>query len=554
MLVYLKVNNLALMAEAELNFEPGFTVFTGETGAGKSVLLGALSLLAGARADKTIIKKDTDACTVEALFCFKNTQKIDAFLEAKGLPVCEEGRLILKRSLSQEKGSRVFINSSVSNVASLLQLGSLWVDFHGPGEHQKLVDEAYQLEILDAFLKDASVKKNYQDLYSTYKKLLKEKKDIQSQHVLDEDERIFLQSQLDKLKSINITKENINELEGNFNKYSKSQEIGTVCEQLIYLLGGNNGVLSGLHNVLKKNIDLQRLGLDEALVLKERIESALIEVEDIKGEYQMLQSSIDIDPNAMLAIEKQMQVWLEIKRKYGPDIESILGKIKKLELKLSSQASVEEALYHLESQIEKVYQDLEKAAYNLKIVRLNLAQDLRKQAEKLLENLGFKSPKLEFSIIDETEFQAHGKSKLSIQFCPNVGSELLPLSKIASSGEMARVILALKVLMAKVEGTPLLVFDEVDANIGGEIGAQVGKQLAYLGKNHQVFCITHLPQVAALGQYHWLVRKVNLTTDTSVYIENLDRDDQKRKQELARMLGDRNSSIALQHAHELLMT
>jgi DNA repair protein RecN (Recombination protein N) len=246
-----------------------------------------------------------------------------------------------------------------------------------------------------------------------------------------------------------------------------------------------------------------------------------------------------------------MNLWLELKRKYGPGIDSVREKREQIRRRLLSQGEVEAQVARLQASLVQVEADLKKQATVLHSARFKAADKLASAARKMLGALGFKKADLKIAVT-VGELGPTGADKAQFLFCPNAGQDLLPLSQIASSGEAARVMLALKTVLASVDETPVLVFDEVDANVGGEIGAQVGRELATLGKNHQVFCVTHLPQVAALGHSHLVVNKTQTEKSTAVEIYSVHCKRKEREMELARMLGDRNSKVALSHARELL--
>lgn len=548
MLQHLSIRSLALLKQAHLEFSPGFTALTGETGAGKSVILSALTFLAGSKADKTMIAKDADKCEVEGVFYFQDSQAIDALLESWGLPSCEEGVLIIRRCL-QDKASRCWINGSASTTSKLLLLKDLWIDFHGPGDHQKLFSEAYQLAMLDAFSENEGLKAHYEKAFDDWQSLLKAKDRLQSQDILTSEESALLQSTLDTFELLELTEEAIQDLEADFKRHGTAQTLQSLCKQCSQQLGS---ALNNLRQGIKHSQELIRLDLPEAAKLEERLRSTLIETEDILRDYQSLGDSLYFDEATIQATQHKMKIWLELKRKYGPSLSSIVEKKLAMRERLGSQGNFEARLYALEDDIKNAYTKVLELGKRLTQKRQQSAEVLGEALRTLLARLGFKKAQFAIQLREETTPKLHGTSHCQMLFSANPGQTVLPLNAIASSGEMARVMLALKALLAQVDGTPLLVFDEVDANVGGEIGLEVAKELRRLGLRHQVLCVTHLPQVAAFARSHWLVQKSQDESSTEVSIQPIDQDRPMRLQELARMLGDRNAQTALQHAEALL--
>jgi DNA repair protein RecN (Recombination protein N) len=552
MLQYLKIKNLALLDEVTLEFDTGFTAVTGETGAGKSVLLGALSLLAGARTDKTMIRQGTDQLEVEAALYFDNPSEINAQLESAGLPVCEEGVLLLQRSIHRKKMPRVQINGSMATLAQLLGLGESWVDFHGPGEPQKLFQERRQLEMLDLYANNADLLASYEQGYATWRAAHKEIDELEKGERLDEDEIDFVRKQINKIDSVDVSEESIEDLEREYSRMSSGQELVSLAAGCAEGLSGDQGLSEQLNLIVGHFESLAELDADSEPLL-ERARSLLIELQDLGEETGRLASDFDFDEEAVEATTERMNLWQEVRRKYGGSVEAVLAKREELSEKLAVQGDIEGSLKAKRAEAAKMEQSLRKEAAKLRKSRETAAKILANKAAALLQALGFKKAGLEIQIIVESELQDYGDCRCGFLFAPNVGQDLLPLNKIASSGETARVMLALKTVLAEADATPLLVFDEVDANVGGEVGRSVGSELARLSGRHQVLCVTHLPQVASLAQNHFVVTKSQDDHSTTVSIGPIHENRESRLSELARMLGDRHSSSARAHAEELLV-
>jgi DNA repair protein RecN (Recombination protein N) len=545
----LQIRDLALMDRTELELGSGFTVVTGETGAGKSVLLGALSLLAGNRAAKTIVRKGAEECSVEAELETDGDKRFDEVLKSLDLPACDDGLLILKRSVHATKAGRISINGGSATLTQLQQLGELWIDFHGPGEPQKLMRAETQLEMLDLHAGLASALATYRTGWRLRNDLLREAAEAATAERLSEDEAAFLRSQLEKLDSLDLSEEAITKLERDHARSSRAQELAALLGQLESGLG-SDGLGEVMPKLLKAGDDIARIDAD-AEALRDRLNSLAAEAEDIRADFARLGRGLSSDDESAAELEGKMNLWLEFRRKYGPGAEAVREKREALRRRLASQGDVEARVSKLKADAAKVEKDLRKQAEALRAARTKAAEKLATAARKMLGSLGFKKADLRIEV-GVAELGPYGADAVRFLFCPNAGQDLLPLDQIASSGEAARVMLALKTVLAAVDRTPVLVFDEVDANVGGEIGAQVGRELAALGKGHQVFCVTHLPQVAALGHAHLVVTKTQDDKSTTVEISPVHGKRKDRESELARMLGDRASKVALSHARELL--
>lgn len=551
MLHYLKIKNLALLDEVTLELDAGFTAVTGETGAGKSVLLGALGLLSGARTDKTMIRQGTDLLEVEAALYFEESAEMDALLEAAGLPACEEGVLLLQRSIHRKKMPRVQINGSMATLSQLQGLGESWIDFHGPGEPQKLFQERRQLEMLDLYADNGDLLATYQSGYAAWRGALKEIETLETGERLDDDEIEFIRKQINKIDRVDVSEESIDELERDYMRMSGGQELVTLAADCSAGLSGDQGLCERLNLIVGHYESLVSLDADSEPLL-ERARSLLIEMQDLGEETGRLVSDFDFDPEAVEAATERMNLWQEVRRKYGGSVEAVLVKRDELVQKLAVQGDIEGTLNAKRDAAAKLEKGLRKEAAKLRKARAKAAKTLAEKTASLLQALGFKRARLEIELLVEADLQDYGDCRCGFMFAPNAGQDLLPLNKIASSGETARVMLALKTVLAEADATPLLVFDEVDANVGGEVGRAVGAELARLSGRHQVLCVTHLPQVASLAKNHFVVAKSQDEDSTTVSIGPIHTSPETRLSELARMLGDRHSDSARAHAAELL--
>jgi len=551
MLQSLRIRNLALLDEVSLDFEPGFTSVTGETGAGKSILLGALSLLAGERADKTIIRQGAAACEVEAGLYFSDAKKIDALLAELDLPPCEDGALLLKRSLPRDKAPKLTVNGGLATLAALQRLGEHWIDFHGPSEPRRLLKESCQLELLDLFGRAGDALATYQERYRVWRELVAERERLANETKLAPDQIEFLQNQLAKIDALELTDEAIETLERDFQRMSRAQELIELAQALAAGLTGDDGLQGRLALLLRESRRLENLD-PASSALAGRLNSAAIELNELGAEFTALGEQLQFDPEHAEQLAARMNTWLELKRKYGGDVGAVLSARAEMRRRLEVQGDLAGTLARLEKQISEAECAAKKEAQGLRAIREKAAKDLAKVAAKGIAQLGFKKADFQIRLVPLDELGPAGDCSCEFLFSPNVGEAPLPLARIASSGELARVMLALKTVLADLDGVPVLVFDEVDANVGGEIGVVVGEKMAAIARGHQVLCVTHLPQVAAQAANHLVVTKDQSGDRAVVHIRPIHENRKARVGELARMLGDRSAKSALAHAEELL--
>jgi DNA repair protein RecN (Recombination protein N) len=554
MLQYLKIQNLALLAEVTLELEGGFHAVTGETGAGKSVLLGALALLSGSKADKTHIRQGEDECHLEAVLFFPEEHRVHQALEEWGIPPCEEGALLLQRQLSRRKAGRISVNGKLVTQAILQQLGELWIDFHGPGEPQKLFRQETQQVLLDRFGELEDEVGQYQRLYQDWRAALREVNRVQSEDRLSDQELKELKREVQMLESLDCEEEAIAQMEEEFSRWQKSSELQQHTYGIETGLSDNNGVLQGLRKVLQLARELTELD-SRREEWEKRVNAAMIDLEDLATDVRYSKSDYEWEEESAIQLQEKMALWLKVKRRYGPDVSDVLARLQKMRAQVELQEDIEGILVRKQHEADQLREQVLRCGKKLAEQRETAARNLEKSVNPLLLKLGFKNARFLVKSEPLDEPQSQGVALSRFYFSANPGQEPLQLDRIASSGELARVMLALKTLLAQVDDTPVLVFDEVDANVGGEIGAVVGSQLANISGGRQVFCITHLPQVAAQGAWHWLVEKIAGEDATEIRIVELTktgRQSTERIEELARMLGDRNSSSARSHARALL--
>jgi len=573
MLQTLHIRNLALLEAVELDFSPGFTAVTGETGAGKSILLGGLSLLAGERADKSIVRQGASACEVAASLQFVDSQQVDAVLESLDLPLCEEGQLIIKRTVSVDKAPKISVNGSLATLAALQKLGEHWIDFHGPSEPRRLLKESCQLELLDLFARAQTAVTAYRTEYEAWRALVAEREALAQESELSPDQLEFLRQQLANFEALDLSDGAVEALERDFQRMSSAQELIELAGGIAGGLNGEDGLQGRLAAVLR---EARRFAdLDPASQpLAERLSAAAVELNDLAAEFTTLGQDLQFDAEAAEALGARMNLWLDLKRKHGsPEAARAAGAA--LARRLEVQQDFAGARAALDARIAAAEKSAKAAATLLRGKREKAAKELGKAAAKEISQLGFARASFEVrvvvrggarppgalarsepgsagTVLAEPLLGPDGDCGCEFLFSPNVGEEPRPLQRIASSGELARVMLALKSILADLDDVPVLVFDEVDANVGGEIGRTVGEKMAAIGRSHQVLCVTHLPQVAAQAANHFVVTKDQSKDRAVVSIQAIHEERKARVSELARMLGDRSAKSALAHAEELL--
>jgi DNA repair protein RecN (Recombination protein N) len=553
MLQFLRIQNLALLERAELEFAAGFTAVTGETGAGKSVLLGALSLLAGNRADKTVIRQGAETCEVEGVLAFEGPirKRVEAALERLGLPAADDGTLVLRRSLARTKAPRAQVNGALATQSALQELGEIWVDFHGPGEPQKLFHEEHQRELLDGFARLTDQSARFAADFQAWRAVLREADELTRAERLSPDELDFLRHQIARLDQLDPTAEGLAALERDFNRLNRGQELGELSARLENGVAGDDGVAAKLAPLVRAARELAALD-PAATPLAARLEAAVVELQELSADFAGVGAGLDFDAETAKALQERMSLWLELQRRYGADAALLRAKREELARKIAAQSDIEGTLARLAADAAGREKKLWAGAARLRTDRATAAWELEKKAGRLLQALGFKQAELRLRVTAADELRERGADTLAMLFAPNPGLEPLPLNKIASSGETARVMLALKAVLAAADATPLLVFDEVDANVGGEIGVAVGRELAALAGRHQVLCVTHLPQVAARARQHLVVEKKATARGAGISLRVVHDEKDARVDELARMLGDRSAKSAREHARALL--
>jgi DNA repair protein RecN (Recombination protein N) len=553
MLTALRIKNLALVADLALELQPGFNAISGETGAGKSIIIGALNLVLGERADRTLIRAGADSCTVEAVFdVTKLRAPLKAFLDENGLEPCEDHQLLLKRTFTASGANRQFVNGSPTTLAVLAQIGGWLVDMHGPHEHQSLLQPARQLAILDAF-------GGLEPLREKFTVLVRERAELTGQKAaLIVDERTYAQQldllrhQVNEITAAKLQPDEEAAVTAEHSRASNAARLLQLCQTALGALSEDDASLLNQSGALGRQLhELQRLDPATAPLVEqhEQIGSLL---RDLQGELSRYADKLDLDPARLLELEERLNVLHSLKRKYGATLTDVIAFGDDAKRRLQQLESRDAELERLNAALQKLDMALAQCGAELSTQRKKLIPKLNKAVTKHLGDLGFQRSEFTVALTTDTSLltpHSSGFDTVEFQFAPNPGEPARPLRAIASSGEMARVMLAIKTVLAVEDEVPVLVFDEVDANIGGETAVAVGDKMRQIGREHQVLCITHLAPVAAAARTHYVVTKQVESGRTVSEIHPLEA--KERVAELARMLGGQ-SAAALKHAGQLL--
>ncbi|MGN0874805.1 MAG: DNA repair protein RecN [Akkermansia sp.] len=548
MLALLKIQNLALVDE--LVWEPcaGFLGITGETGAGKSVIMGGIALVLGERADKGLIRSGESQCCVSAMFHLPHPGGVNACLEEAGVPPCEEGTLIIRRVITAT-GNRQFINSTPVTLNLLRRVGSGLVDMHHPEAHRSLTAPERQLDLLDAYAEDAPLLRDYAEAYQAWTEARRAHRELLESEMATERELDFLRHQVEEIESAGFTQEEIAGLEERWQRARNSSRLRDTALPMLQLVEGDEeGLLAQLRRLVRHGRDLERLDASTAAWITP-IESMVEELEDLDDRLRDYLDNLCADPAALAALEERIALLDTIKRKYGTDWEAVSAHLEACREKLAEVDNREDRLAALAEEEERCRAALLRSAAVLSAARKKAAPRLERAFLEHAAQLGFRQSLFSVNLQAAESPGPHGAEGVDFLFGPNPGEPLKPLRLIASSGELARVMLALKSALAKQDDTPLLVFDEIDANVGGEIARAVGMKMRELGRDHQVIAITHFPQVAALADHHYLIAKHTEHGRTVSRLREVRDDD--RIAELMRMLGTSGPAAAA-HARALL--
>ena len=537
MLIELRIKNFAIIDELNLSFSKGFNILSGETGAGKSIILNAVQLLLGDKATEEWIRSSEDEANVEALFDISGNPDAKEKISEKAPHLRgggEEDSLLIRRVISRSGRGKVFINGNMATLGALSEIGEELLNIYGQHEHQSLQRVETHIDILDEFGGLLKVRQEFQTHYEEFVSLSEEVEKIRAEKERRAKERELMAFQSKEIEASRIQvgeEESLKEERTLLTHAKKLLDFALASEGALY--SEESSTIGKIRKILNQGRDMAAIDPSLSHLLK-GLDSALIQMEEIALAFRDYSRRVEVNPARIDEIENRLEEVDRLKRKYGSTVEEVLAFKQRVDEALKTFTSDEEKLSRLESRLEPLRQVVDNLGKKLSRERKRVASELKRSVEKELSSLGMKKTIFEIHI-DPSPLSAKGADRVEFLISPNVGEEVKPLPKIASGGELSRIMLAMKRILAKIGGRQVLVFDEVDAGIGGAMAEVVGKKLRELSRHHQVICVTHLPQIACFADQHHSVRKEVKSGRTVTLVDRLD--EASIVDEIARMLG-----------------
>lgn len=548
MLATLYIQNYALIEKLQVDFHSGLNIITGETGAGKSILLGALGLVLGNRADSSVLNNIEKKCVVEAEFHLEN-ETVKSILEDNDIDF--DKHTIIRREINPNGKSRAFINDTPVNLSLLNDVAILYIDIHSQHQNRQLSTQSFWLNIIDEVAGVNSVLKEYETAYTIYKtaRLAYNKK--QEEISALSREKDFIEHQVDELVNAALDKENLSELEEELSQLEHAEEIKSNLGFAIELL--NNEQTGDLYqlNSLKLALDKIRNVFHVAGELSERIASLLIELKDINTELENAGEKIEFTPERLTHLQDRVSLFYTLFQKYKIEDQPGLVKLRNdLQKKLDELNDADFNLEQLKMKLDKAFQEVQDFANKLTTQRIGILETICDYVVTMLADLGMPDSKMEIEHA-KTDLSDTGQDAFNILFTANKSMPVNDIKKVASGGEISRLMLAVKSLVSDTSGLPTIIFDEIDTGVSGEIAHKMGNIIRRMANGMQVINITHLPQVASKGDAHFLVHKNNINDSTRTQVTQLN--SEQRLQEIAKMLsGEQVTDAALENARILL--
>jgi DNA repair protein RecN (Recombination protein N) len=558
MLEQLSVRNFAIIEQIDLELSAGMTVFSGETGAGKSLIVDALGFLLGARADSSIIREGAAECVVSGLFSVSNAQDIARWLGEREIEWRSEETILLRRTMKQNGRSLAWIQDRQVSRNELVEFTQYLVDIHGQHEHQRLIDPATHIDMLDAYAALGQELQSYASAYAEWRNALQEYRDLLDQKAKRSQEADYLDFVAKEIAAVKPKPNEDEQLEAEEKILSQHEKLFGAISEAASLLGAGEGS-DVLHALRRIRADIENArAIDSRLgALAERLAAAYYELEDVSESIREYQANLRFDPARLERIEQRLAELQKLKRKYGPQLSDVFDRYERARATLETLTHADENLAELEQRVKTLKERVFSAALNLSEKRLSAAVSMSSSIEEIIRKLGMPDARVHLRVTrakDETgAYRATSRGIDDVEFyiAPNPGEPERPLSRIASGGELSRFALALKAVLAAHDVVDTLVFDEIDTGIGGQVGVAVGEYLKQLSQYRQVLCVTHLATIAAQADQQYKVDKQVSAGRTSTSLRLLSR--QEREAEIARMLsGSAESEVSRTHAAELL--
>jgi DNA repair protein RecN (Recombination protein N) len=553
MLQELRIKNFAIIDELDLSFSKGFNILTGETGAGKSIILNAVQLLLGDRVSEELIRTSEEEASVEALFDISENREVKGRVQEKGQRLSgveERDSLLVRRVISRSGRGKAFINGNLATLGMLSEIGEELLSIYGQHEHQSLQRVDTHIDILDEFGELMGLQEEFQNIFKRFTSLSQELERIRGEKERREKERELMSFQLKEIERAGIRigeEEGLKEEKKILAHAKKLTDFANASEEVLY--STESSAIERIQSVLHQGKEMAMIDPSLSPVFK-NLDGALIQLEEVALALRDYSKRIEVNPRRLEEIENRLEEIDRLKRKYGSTEADILRFKKEVDETLNSFTSDEERLSRLEGEIGPLREEMTQRAQKLSRERKRVAAELKRSVEKELATLGMK--KTAFQVrIDDQALSNKGKDRIEFLISPNIGEEVKPLAKISSGGELSRIMLAMKRILAIIGGRQVLIFDEVDAGIGGAIAEVVGRKLRELSKHHQVICVTHLPQIACFAERHHSVKKEVKSGRTVTVVDSLEKD--ARVEEIARMLGGvKVTEKTRAHAQEMM--
>lgn len=545
MLLQLEIKNFAIIEHSLINFEEKFNVITGETGSGKSILFDALSCVIGERSSKEIVRKGEEKAEIKIVFL--KTSKIEKKLSKKGIKI-EDDVVIIERQISKSGRSIAKINGRIETVQTIKEVCEELIEISGQKEHLNLMNEQKYLQIIDGLLNTENKEKltKYKEKYLKLREINQQLDNLSNAHREQEQLMDLYRFQKKEIEKANLKLNEDEELEEEKRVLSSFEKINQKVQKTLNALESVDHLYDAKNN-LSEAVDFDKT-LHE---LSERLEKAYYEIEDVRSEIQNYIDDFEYDEEKLNHIIYRLETINSLKRKYGDSITEIINHYEEVEKKIDEVENKDEHISSLLKEKTIIEKEMSEVSTIIHEKRKEIALDLQEKVNKQINELCMENAKLVFQLELTDEFNSNGKTKLQVLFTANKGEDLKPLSKVASGGELSRVLLALKMATNENQGIEVVVFDEVDEGIGGEVGRVIGQKLNELGEKVQVITISHLPQVAAKANTHFLIEK--RTDEQRTYSTLSKLKEEERKEEIARMIfGHEKNEITLKQAEEML--
>ncbi|WP_058485275.1 DNA repair protein RecN [Defluviitalea phaphyphila] len=554
MLVNIHIKNMFLIEEINIDFGEYLNILTGETGAGKSILIDSINFALGERTSKEIIRSGEKSGIVELLFYLK-TNEITELLKTMGINIEEDGYLLISRSINKSGRSLCRVNGQTVTLGMLKQISSMLIDVHGQHQHQSLLDVGKHIQLLDQFCQDElrEYKKQIFTYYKEYKNIEKQIDSLLGDDKERERKIDLLKFQIDEISDAKLKKDEEEHLKEQLKILSNSERLINGIEEINSLLYDNDykgiGIYENIGRVTKLFMDLSNID-KELIPLYESIENIQIQLQDMSRDIRNYKETIEHDPDELQRVENRLNLIYNLKRKYGNTIEEILNYKEKIEKELNFIINSEETRKKLQNEYIEIEKKIKNICEKMSEIRKKKAKKIEGKIEKVLHELEMKEAKFHISFSKKENFNENGWDMVEFLISTNKGEKLKPLSKIASGGEMSRIMLALKTVLADIDKIDTLIFDEIDTGISGRTAQKVAEKLGFISRKHQVICITHLPQIASMGDNHYKIEKMMEKDKTTSYVRVLDKKD--IIDEIARLIsGAVITNITLKNAEEM---